>query len=114
MHDAIIRLNEGMQNSYFELLELGCRPQPSLWQNIAQLCFHCAVRYQEKRLSRIRAELNELPPSEALKLTPKDVQQRYGIGADRRDRIHYLASSKTATLNLLSLVSYPLNQGVDR
>merc|ERR1719343_1775104 len=38
MHPALVRLNQRLLDSSFELLELGHRPEASLWQNVARLC----------------------------------------------------------------------------
>eukprot|EP00435_Cladocopium_sp_Y103_P037132 s17_g9.t1 len=56
-HPALVRLNERMLNSAFELQELGLRGEASLWQNVARLCFHSSVRFQKKRQKRLKKEM---------------------------------------------------------
>eukprot|EP00452_MALV-II_sp_L67-6_P000100 gene100-184_t len=101
---ALIRLNEGMLNSYFELLELDARPPPQLWQNVTRLCYHSALRYRKKRMQQLRAELAELPGDDVLRLTPADVQQRFLVGGDRREAsMRYLGPSESELQTLRAM-----------
>lgn len=77
IHPALIKLNESLVNSYFELLELKCRPNPSSWQNVCRLCWQTAKRYQKKRVKRLKAELDALPANDVLRITQEDIQARY-------------------------------------
>lgn len=74
-HPALVRLNERMMNSAFELKELGVQPMASSWQNVVRLCFHCSVRFQKKRQKRLRAELEALEPDDALALDAENIRQ---------------------------------------
>eukprot|EP00434_Breviolum_minutum_P033634 symbB.v1.2.029761.t2/scaffold3294.1/size59574/2 len=73
-HPALVRLNERMLNSVFELQELGLRPEAALWQNVVRLCFHCSVRFQKKRRKRLKQELKELEPDDALALDEDNIR----------------------------------------
>eukprot|EP00933_Yihiella_yeosuensis_P016909 TRINITY_DN1428_c0_g1_i2.p1 TRINITY_DN1428_c0_g1~~TRINITY_DN1428_c0_g1_i2.p1 ORF type:complete len:298 (-),score=63.12 TRINITY_DN1428_c0_g1_i2:111-1004(-) len=73
-HPALLKLNERLLNSAFELQELGMRPEASSWRNLTRLCWHSAVRFQKKRQKRLRRELEALDPDDALALEPSDVQ----------------------------------------
>eukprot|EP00438_Fugacium_kawagutii_P029100 Skav229063 [mRNA] locus=scaffold2611:240685:241293:+ [translate_table: standard] len=73
-HPALLRLNERMLNSAFELQELGLRPEASLWQNVVRLCFHSSVRFQKKRKKRLRNELLALEPDDALELDEDNIR----------------------------------------
>lgn len=73
-HPALLRLNERLLNSAFELQELGCRPEKSLWRNLTRLCFHCSERFKKKRQKRLRKELEALEPDDALALGPEDAK----------------------------------------
>ncbi|CAE8619047.1 unnamed protein product, partial [Polarella glacialis] len=72
-HPALVKLNERMLNSAFELQELGNRPEASLWRNVLRLCWHCSVRFQKKRRQRLRHELEALEPDDALALEESNV-----------------------------------------
>eukprot|EP00397_Hematodinium_sp_SG-2012_P065698 GEMP01096243.1.p1 GENE.GEMP01096243.1~~GEMP01096243.1.p1 ORF type:complete len:170 (+),score=28.44 GEMP01096243.1:249-758(+) len=82
IHPAFIRLNERLVNSYFELLELKCRPTASAWQNLCRLCWQAAKRYQKKRIKNLKKELEALPANDVLRLTPEDIQARYRLMAE--------------------------------
>eukprot|EP00746_Dinoflagellata_sp_MGD_P059151 gnl/MRDRNA2_/MRDRNA2_25259_c0_seq1.p1 gnl/MRDRNA2_/MRDRNA2_25259_c0~~gnl/MRDRNA2_/MRDRNA2_25259_c0_seq1.p1 ORF type:complete len:277 (+),score=52.15 gnl/MRDRNA2_/MRDRNA2_25259_c0_seq1:59-889(+) len=75
VHPALVRLNERLLNSVFELKELEARPPPSQWQNMARLCLHCAERFKKKRKARLKKELRSLDHDDVLKLKPSDVQR---------------------------------------
>ncbi|CAK9032293.1 unnamed protein product [Durusdinium trenchii] len=74
-HPALVRLNEHMLNSIFELQELGLRPERGLWQNVVRLCFHSSVRFQRKRQLRLKKELQALEPDDALALDAENIRQ---------------------------------------
>ncbi|CAJ1331567.1 unnamed protein product [Effrenium voratum] len=73
-HPALVRLNERLLNSNFELQELGMRGDASLWHNVLRLCFHCARRFQKKRQKRLQEELSALEPDEVLALEASNVR----------------------------------------
>ena len=58
--EALLRLNERMLNSVFELQELGLRCEASLWQNVVRLCYHSSVRFQKKRRKRLKQDSTPL------------------------------------------------------
>ncbi|CAD7925549.1 unnamed protein product [Amoebophrya sp. A120] len=75
VHGALIRANEGMLNSFFELQELHHRPVcANSWQNIFRLLLHCAQRYQKRRWKTAKQDLLALPPNTMLALDPADVK----------------------------------------
>merc|ERR1740139_1175632 len=74
-HPALLRLNQRMLDSAFELAEMGHRPQAARWRNVTLLCWHVAVRFQKKRQARLRDELEALEPNAALMLSPGDAQR---------------------------------------
>lgn len=82
VHPAILRLNHRLLDAAFELRELGHRPEASMWRNVTRLCWHCAMRFQKKRRERLKHELQELEPDEALALGPGDAR-RWLRGHDR-------------------------------
>ena len=75
IHPAIVKLNEGLVNSYFELLDLGIRSSANGWQNLARLSWMSAARLRKKRMQRVRKHIESLPTAEVLKLTTVDVQK---------------------------------------
>jgi len=75
IHPAIVKLNEGLVNSYFELFDLGIRSSANGWQNLARLSWMSAARLRKKRMQRVRKHIESLPTVEVLKLTPVDVQK---------------------------------------
>ncbi|CAK0793878.1 unnamed protein product [Prorocentrum cordatum] len=81
-HPALLRLNERMVDSAFELKQLGMRGTARNWQNVLRLCWHCAVRFQKKRQRRMQSELEALEPDEVLALDREDAR-RWLRGHDR-------------------------------
>jgi hypothetical protein len=75
IHPAIVKLNETLLNTYFELSDLGIRSSANGWQNLARLTWMSAARLRKKRMQRVRHHLQSLPTSEVLKLTSADVQR---------------------------------------
>lgn len=71
-HPALVRLNERLLNSAFELRELGVQPEASRWQNVVRLCWHCSIRFQKKRRRRLYDELEALEPDDVLALGADD------------------------------------------
>ena len=73
MHPAIVKLNESLVNSYFDLQDVGIRSSANGWQNLARLAWMSAARLRKKRMKRVREYLKSLPTSEVLQLTTQDV-----------------------------------------
>lgn len=75
MHPAVIKLNESLVNSYFDLHDIGIRSSANGWQNLARLAWMSAARLRKKRMIRIREYLKSLPTSEVLQLTTQDIKR---------------------------------------
>ena len=74
MHPAIVKLNESLVTSYFELVDIGIRSSANGWQNLTRLVWMSAARLRKKRMQRVRQHLASLPTKEVLALTARDVQ----------------------------------------
>lgn len=77
VNGVLLRYNESLLNSYFELAELNARPEPFAWQNVVRLAIHAAQRYQKKRVSKMELYLKSLNPDVVMQLTPLDVHNAY-------------------------------------
>ncbi|KEP64270.1 UNVERIFIED_CONTAM: hypothetical protein HHA_253320 [Hammondia hammondi] len=73
MHPAIIRMNEGLLLSYFELGEIFCLPPAAVCQNLCRVTWQAAVKLQRQRKHRLKRYLEALPPNVLLGLTQTDV-----------------------------------------
>jgi len=74
-HPALLRLNQRLLDSAFELRALGVQPPDSMWLNVVKLCYHSSARFQKKRRKRLQRELEALEPNEVLQLESKDAVQ---------------------------------------
>merc|ERR1712032_215070 len=74
-HPALLRLNQRLLDSAFELRALGVQPPDSMWLNVVKLCYHSSARFQKKRRKRLQRELEALEPDEVLQLESKDAVQ---------------------------------------
>ncbi|CBZ50302.1 conserved hypothetical protein [Neospora caninum Liverpool] len=75
MHPAIVRMNEGLLLSYFELGEIFCLPPASVCQNLCRVTWQAAVKLHRQRKHRLKRYLEALPPNVLLSLTQADVAQ---------------------------------------
>ncbi|EPR58971.1 hypothetical protein TGGT1_253320 [Toxoplasma gondii GT1] len=73
MHPAIVRMNEGLLLSYFELGEIFCLPPAAVCQNLCRVTWQAAVKLQRQRKHRLKRYLEALPPNVLLGLTQTDV-----------------------------------------
>eukprot|EP00921_Rhytidocystis_pertsovi_P020638 GHVQ01032929.1.p1 GENE.GHVQ01032929.1~~GHVQ01032929.1.p1 ORF type:complete len:520 (-),score=46.90 GHVQ01032929.1:94-1653(-) len=73
MHPAVIRLNEGLLNSYFELHGIFCGPMRAGWQSLCRVTWHTAVRLRRKRQKRFMDSLYQLPHNEVLSMDKQSV-----------------------------------------
>lgn len=74
-HPALLRLNQRLLDSAFELRALGVQPPDTMWLNVVKLCYHSSARFQKKRRKRLQRELEALEPDEVLQLESKDAVQ---------------------------------------
>jgi hypothetical protein len=74
MHPAIVKLNESLVTSYFELLDIGIRSSANGWQNLTRLAWMSAARLRKKRMQRVRQHIASLPTKEVMQLTASDVK----------------------------------------
>ena len=75
MHSAIVKLNENLINSYFELSDMGIKSSLNGWQNVTRLAWMSAARLRKKRMQRVKQHFQSLPAQEVLKLTEADVRR---------------------------------------
>ena len=75
IHAAIVKLNENLLNSYFELSDMGIKSSMNGWQNLTRLAWMSAARLRKKRIQRVKQHFQGLPTSEVLKLTQADVKR---------------------------------------
>lgn len=73
VHPAVVKLNENLLNSFFELSELGVKSRSNSWINVARLAWMSAARLRKKRMDRVREHLEKLPTEDVLKLSSGDV-----------------------------------------
>ncbi|KAK1443812.1 hypothetical protein BgAZ_206880 [Babesia gibsoni] len=73
VHPAVIRMNENLLNSYFELEELKCQPPFALWQNYTKLIWQTSMRLNRKRMNKLKALLQQMDPDDLNKLSDQDV-----------------------------------------
>lgn len=104
IHPAIVRLNESLVTSFFELSDMGVKSSANGWQNLARLAWMSAARLRKKRMRRVRQYLQSLPTEEVLKLTESDVKRLI-------DSEHALAQVIAA--DPLSLGEFPDEEGSD-
>ena len=74
-HPTLVRMNQRLLDTAYELRALKLRPLPALWQNMVRVAWHSSIRFQKKRQVRLRDELQALPPNEALALEPSHVRR---------------------------------------
>lgn len=89
IHPALVRINQRFLDAAVELQTLGARPEAGLWQNVTRLCWHCAIRFQKKRRTRLQKNLEALEPNDVLALSPADAQR----WLRNHDRVELPASS---------------------
>lgn len=75
IHPAIVKLNESLLKSFFELSDMGVRSSANGWQNLARLAWMAAARLRKKRMRRVRQYLESLPTAQVLSLTEADVKR---------------------------------------
>ncbi|GBE60823.1 hypothetical protein, conserved [Babesia ovata] len=68
IHPAVIRMNEHLINSYFELEEIKCQPPSQLWQNFAKATWQTSFRLNRHRLKKLREDLERMDPDALMKL----------------------------------------------
>ncbi|CDR93994.1 hypothetical protein, conserved [Babesia bigemina] len=68
IHPAVIRMNEHLINSYFELEEIKCQPPSQLWQNFAKATWQTSFRLNRHRMKKLREDLERMDPEALLKL----------------------------------------------
>ncbi|CEL94352.1 unnamed protein product [Vitrella brassicaformis CCMP3155] len=69
MHPAIIRINEGLVRSYFELQEMRCEAGRPHWQNFCFISWIAAINFMRKRERRMWSALMKARPDDVLQLT---------------------------------------------
>jgi hypothetical protein len=74
IHASIVKLNEGLLDSYFELSDMGIRSSHNGWQNIVRLAWMCAARLRKKRMARVKNHLKTLPTRSVLELSHSKVK----------------------------------------
>eukprot|EP00928_Gymnodinium_smaydae_P010016 TRINITY_DN13760_c1_g3_i1.p1 TRINITY_DN13760_c1_g3~~TRINITY_DN13760_c1_g3_i1.p1 ORF type:complete len:331 (+),score=63.05 TRINITY_DN13760_c1_g3_i1:63-1055(+) len=75
VHPALVRLQERLVRTAFDLKELDARPDGLLWLHLVRMSWYCARRFQKKRQRRLRNELSALAPDEVLALQPNNAVQ---------------------------------------
>ncbi|XP_952032.1 uncharacterized protein TA14550 [Theileria annulata] len=75
IHPAVIRMNENLINSYFELEEIGCEPPKLLWQNFTKMIFQTSIKLNRVRRHNLKRQLLLKDPEDVMKLTDKDVEK---------------------------------------
>lgn len=75
MHSAIVKLNENLLNSYFEMSDMGIKSSLNGWQNLTRLAWMSAARLRKKRMQRVKQHFQSLPTAEVFKLTEADVRR---------------------------------------
>ncbi|GIX63835.1 uncharacterized protein BcabD6B2_32700 [Babesia caballi] len=73
VHPAVIRMNELLINSYFELEELKCQPPAQLWQNFAKATWQTSFRLTRQRVRKLREALSKMDPADVMRLSDEDV-----------------------------------------
>ncbi|AFZ79622.1 hypothetical protein BEWA_024710 [Theileria equi strain WA] len=74
MHPSIIRMNENIINSYFELEDISCEPPKSQWQNFTKLIWQTALKLNRQRRHDLKQQLLLKDPNDVMKITQNDVQ----------------------------------------
>lgn len=72
-HPAVIRMNENLINSYFELEELKCQPPFALWQNFTKLIWQTSFRLNRQRMRNLKQSLLNMDPNDVMQLNDEDV-----------------------------------------
>ncbi|EDO06658.2 hypothetical protein BBOV_II007080 [Babesia bovis T2Bo] len=75
VHPAVIRMNEQLINSYFELEELKCQPPAPLWQNFAKATWQTSLRLNRQRIQKLKQRLQQMDPEDVLKLGQEDMAE---------------------------------------
>ena len=74
IHPAVVKLNENLLNSFFDLSELGIKSSSTTWINVARLAWMSAARLRNKRVHRVRQHLRTLTTDEVLQVDSNDVK----------------------------------------
>ncbi|UKJ90622.2 hypothetical protein MACJ_001556 [Theileria orientalis] len=74
IHPSVIRMNEFLINSYFELEELSCEPPRLLWQNFTKMIWQTSLKLNRQRRHRLIKQLLLKDPNDLMKVSQKDIE----------------------------------------
>ncbi|GFE54986.1 50S ribosomal protein subunit [Babesia ovis] len=100
VHPAVIRMNEHLINSYFELEELKCQPPAPLWHNFVKATWQSSLRLNRQKLQKLKQSLQQMDPEDLMKLNEED------MAALARDE--FLQATFSSTLGLDEIHDEPI------
>ncbi|BAM40446.1 conserved hypothetical protein [Theileria orientalis strain Shintoku] len=74
IHPSVIRMNEFLINSYFELEELSCEPPRLLWQNFTKMIWQTSLKLNRQRRHRLIKQLLLKDPNDLMNISQKDIE----------------------------------------